>query len=137
MAKKTQVKKNDDTLYSKNQCLPDKDNKISESRVRSQLTRAPEPNDRRKSGYPHPYMNLNGVILRRESTDSTSYYEYPVTQKGADYDFDCKPKQNPGAYRGIVNQNKDYRGTLCHNGEVRKGVNYPNSGDFHLCKKDK
>lgn len=82
-------------------------------------------------------MNHGDILLRRESTDSTSYYEYPVMQNGPGYDFDAKPKQNPGPYRGIVNQNKDYRGTICHNGVVKDGEHIPNAGRFHLCKKNR
>ncbi|KAG8166087.1 hypothetical protein KVR01_004639 [Diaporthe batatas] len=137
MAKKKQVKTDEDTLYSNNICLPAKDNKISESRVQAQLASAPAPNDRRRSGYPHAFMNKGGLILRRQSTDSTSYYEYPVMQNGPGYDFDSKPKQNPGPYRGVVNQNKDYRATICHNGVVQNGENFPNLGDFHVCNKTK
>lgn len=78
---------------------------------------------------------MGKIIPRRENTVSTSYYEYPITQTEPGYAFDSKPKADPGPYRGIVNQKKDYRATICHDGEIKDGKTYPNRGFFHLCKK--
>ena len=130
-------------LVSKSIALTKKENLISETGVQSQLQMAPGPNEKTKSGYPHRYKDLGGLIPRRtdrtESMDSTatctttsSYREYPVYQNGS-YDFNAKPKMNTGPHRGITNQNGNYRGTICHDG---KGTD-ANVGNFHLCEKEK
>ncbi|KAI1082081.1 hypothetical protein F5B20DRAFT_578851 [Whalleya microplaca] len=130
MGKKTKDKKAEPMLISHNTVLTN--NKISETRVLDQLSRAPDPKDKGKSGYPHEYLNHESLIPKRPNSASTSYYEYPVTQKGGDYNFASKPKEEPGPYRGITNQDKTYKGTICHEGN--KDTGNANHGKFHLCK---
>ncbi|OCL05609.1 hypothetical protein AOQ84DRAFT_413204 [Glonium stellatum] len=149
----------DMTLFSRNAALADKT--ISLNSVRTQLSTAPAPTDKGKSGYPHEYRNLDNLIpmpkaankaksgypheyygpkeTPRERTTSTAssvdsttnLYEYPVQQSGTGYNFDSKPKDDPGPFRAIANQNKKYKGTICHDGD--KDTRNPNAGSFHLC----
>lgn len=124
--------RNDTTLISKNQVLTN--NKISQNSVLEQLSKAPAPTDKGKSGYPHKYQNIDKLFRTRRNSSTTNYYEYPVQQLGTGYNFGSKPKDDPGPYRGITNQNKTYKGTICHDGD--KKTNNANAGHFHLCKKD-
>ncbi|KAF8850065.1 hypothetical protein BDZ45DRAFT_208989 [Acephala macrosclerotiorum] len=130
-------------LVAKNVAHTSKGNRISEPLVKSQLESAPGPNDKTKSGYPHKYQDFGSLIPRRpERSDSmestatctttTSYREYPVFQNGNSYNYNSKPKDNPGPFRGITNQNGNYRATICHDGA---GTN-PNAGNFHLCEEE-
>ncbi|KAM0424500.1 hypothetical protein ACHAPT_010214 [Fusarium lateritium] len=121
---------NDRTLVSHNAVLTD--NTISERRVLDQVQEAPKPEDKGKSGYPHQYHDMGGLFRTRTNSSTTAYYEYPVTQSGPPYDFASKPKDNPGPYRAVTNQNQTYKGTMCHDGDAEK--NNANAGFFHLCE---
>ncbi|KAJ5736872.1 Guanine-specific ribonuclease N1/T1 [Penicillium malachiteum] len=126
--------------YTQNTCLTKEQNKISQETVRRQLAAAPGPNlnlgnvdQKTKSGYPHKYFNYEegpdkeGLFRRRTNSSTTSYREYPVMPTGPAYPFDTKPKTRPGAFRAITNQNKTFKGVICHNGENGD----PAKGYFH------
>ena len=112
--------------------MPKKDNWISENSVVRQLTKAPGPDDKTKSGYPHRYENKDQLFKTRSNSSSTSYREYPVMQDNKDYRFDSKPKDNPGPYRAVTNQRKTYKGTVSHDGDAK--TKNPNVGFFHRLK---
>lgn len=115
-------------LVSENKAL--KKNEISQNSVVDQISKAPEPLDKGKSGYPHQYHNRDELFRTRTNSSTKEYYEYPVQQSGSGYNFNSKPKDDPGPYRGITNQNKTYKGTICHDGDEKN----PNTGFFHLAK---
>ena len=67
-----------------------------------------------------------------DASSTTEMHEYPVTQSGTIYQYDTKkPREDPGAFRGITNQNGRYLATICHKGDARSGN--PNIGNFHRC----
>jgi len=125
-------------LVAKNVALSPQQNRIPENRVKEQIARAPGPQDRGKSGYPHKFNNLEGIKFpsqnsRTTISSTTSLREYPVTPEGSGYNFDSKkPKDDPGPFRGITNQKGRYKGTICHDGEEDN----PNAGRFHLCTEE-
>ncbi|KAJ8069135.1 hypothetical protein OCU04_002809 [Sclerotinia nivalis] len=123
-AVKKQVKE-PPVLVGKNEALTESENRVSRPAIMSQLQDVPEPFEKTKSSYPHEYKDFEKLIPRRAGSESTSYHEYPVTQQQP-YNFNTKPKQDPGHMRAVLNQNKQYRGTISHNGE---GDN-PNGGPF-------
>lgn len=80
----------------------------------------------------------NGKKLFQQPKDSsTTFHEYPVLAsqdgKKQNYNYDQKkPKQNPGPFRAITDQNKDFKGVICHDGDKgRDGRGNPNGGSFH------
>jgi hypothetical protein len=131
-------------------------NRIPGNTVRAQLDKAPNPRETGKSGYPHLYKDKGGLFKRSDTNNSnnnsnsssrrtssaasvasstTSLYEYPVQRDGNGYNFNSKPKENPGPFRTVTNQNKRLKGVMCHDGDL-KTMN-PNKGFFHLCKEMK
>lgn len=115
------------------------DNRIGVKAIARQLANAPSPRDTGRSGYPHKFYNEPGEtqiqqLVRTDSTASstTSLYEYPVFSDSHTYDYQKKPKENPGHIRGITNQNKRFKGIVAHNGEDGK----PNRGDMHWVEKE-
>jgi len=116
--------------------LSEAQNKISKATVAAQLANAPGPDEKTKSGYPHRYENKErddaGQPLFRIRTNSstTSYREYPVLQSGDGYNYKKKPKDRPGPFRAVTNQNKTFKGTICHDGEPGNVA----GGTFHRCK---
>ncbi|KAJ5611712.1 Guanine-specific ribonuclease N1/T1 [Penicillium herquei] len=117
--------------YTRNTCLTKAQNKISQETVQTQLAIAPGPDlnykkrsdQTTKSGYPHLYENQDRdpakqpLFTRRTNSSTTSYREYPVMASGIGYAFDEKPKQRPKGFRAITNQNKTFKGVICHDGE--------------------
>lgn len=113
--------------------LPAEENRISETDVMRQLEMAPEPTDKGRSGYPHEYQNLGDEPLF-EKKEGTTLYEYPVMQReGEAYNFDSKPKDDPGPYRAITDQDNEYQGVICHDGDEKSGR--ANGGNFHRCER--
>jgi hypothetical protein len=112
------------------------ENKLSKPSVKRQLSNAPGPNDKCRSGYPHVYQNKDrneaGEPLFRARTESstTSYREFPVLADDRDYNYDSKPKDRPGPFRAITNQNKTFKGVICHDGEKGNVA----GGGFHRAK---
>ncbi|OCT51182.1 hypothetical protein CLCR_09047 [Cladophialophora carrionii] len=127
--KNTNKAKLEGILESHNQVL--ENNTISQNRVLRQLAQAPAPGEKGRSGHPRKYEDKEELFPKR-SNSPTIDMEYPVTQHGPPYNFKSKPKDDPGAFRAITNQNKDYKGTICHDGDRK--ANNPNAGLFHLCE---
>ncbi|KAF2433683.1 hypothetical protein EJ08DRAFT_657823 [Tothia fuscella] len=91
-------------------------------------------------------LRSNGSASSLHSTHSqashvsstTSLYEYPVKQdfdgrKYFNYQVKKRDGEDPGPFRAVTNQNKRYKGIMCHQGNARS----PNVGPFHLCKDEK
>lgn len=112
-------------------------NKIRQDTVDAQLAKAPGPNEKGKSGYPHRYENKDRdeegrpLFRARTNSSSTSYREYPVRASGKDYNYGSKPKDRPGPYRAVTNQNKTLKGVICHDGSPGNVA----GGTFHRCTK--
>lgn len=89
--------------------------------------------DKGRSGYPHEYRNPGDEPLFEKEEDKT-LYEIPVMQeKGKSYNFDSKPKDDPGPHRAITDQNKECQGTICYDGDEKSGR--ANDGNFHRCER--
>ncbi|KAJ5350668.1 Guanine-specific ribonuclease N1/T1 [Penicillium brevicompactum] len=137
-AQKAAAKPGQTFWHTNNSVLSREKNKISQDTVQEQLENAPAPNDTRKSGYPHRFKNIRqGEKKERlfdtgSNSSTTSYREYPVMSDGSNYDFDERPKPNPGPFRAITNQNKTFKGVIAHDGKDGR----TNAGNFHRAAQD-
>ncbi|KAK9847833.1 Guanine-specific ribonuclease N1/T1 [Penicillium brevicompactum] len=137
-AQKAAAKPGQTFWHTNNSVLSREKNKISQDTVQEQLENAPGPNDATKSGYPHRFKNIrqgekNERLFDTGSNSSTtSYREYPVMSDGSNYDFDERPKPNPGPFRAITNQNKTFKGVIAHDGKNGR----TNAGNFHRAAQD-
>ncbi|KAK4977510.1 hypothetical protein LTR66_003916 [Elasticomyces elasticus] len=127
----------DTILHCRNAALDYKANSLSLDSIKKQISEAPA--EVGKSGYPHEFKNLGGLIFD-QACDCQTLLEFPVSKNGKTYKYESKPKDNPGPFRGIATADgRIYCGTISHDGEKEKKIKKvtipanPNVGFFHLC----
>ncbi|KAF8906979.1 Ribonuclease/ribotoxin [Gymnopilus junonius] len=107
---------------------------ISNQKAEGNIHAAPLTNGGTKSGYPHQFTNAKKIQWPNPKCNNLAsgviLLEFPVFADGHLYNADSKPKDDPGAARGIfTSPNKDYCGVVAHKGIGQDA----NKGDLLLC----
>ncbi|KAK2875607.1 hypothetical protein FQN49_001567 [Arthroderma sp. PD_2] len=125
----TPIENRNNHVKCNNKALKGHEQKLSVENVQRQLGAAPI--DTGKSGYPHDFENFQNIKFPKGCRNER-LREYPVFQaEGARYNFDSRPKDNPGPFRVIATaETRLYCGVISHDGENDN----PNAGNFHLCE---